>query len=72
MVTPNKTHFCPVERRGCGVLLTPPFRRGAGYQCRTDGCPIQKVHFDGEGNIVDVVYSTEPLEVPRVGFYFKR
>lgn len=51
---------CP----GCGGLLNMAHRRGGGAKCRTDGCPVQKVYFDNDGNIVDVLYSTEVSSAP--------
>jgi len=37
---------------------------GYGAKCRMDGCPVQKVYLDKDGNIVDVLYSTEPRFAP--------
>lgn len=56
----NIAHRCP----GCGGLLNMAHRRGGGAKCRADGCPVQKVYLDEEGNIVDVLYSTEPVGTP--------
>lgn len=56
----NIAQRCP----GCGVVLNMAHRRGHGAKCRTDGCPVQKVFLDKEGNIVEVLYSTEPVGTP--------
>lgn len=53
-------HGCP----GCGSLLNMAHRMGKGAKCRTPGCPAQKVFFDKEGNIVEVIYSSEPKSAP--------
>ena len=53
-------HRCP----GCGGPLNRPHRLGYGAKCRTDGCPVQKVHHDEAGNIVWILYSTEPVGAP--------
>ena len=51
---------CP----GCGEALNMATSRGKGAKCRTNGCCVQKVFIDEEGNIVDVLYSTEPVGAP--------
>jgi len=53
-------HRCP----GCGGVLNRAHRVGYGAKCRTNGCPVQKVHHDRKGNIVEILYSTEAIGAP--------
>lgn len=53
-------HRCP----GCGGLLNMAHRMGYGAKCRKDGCPVQKVYLDEDGNIIEILYSTAPRFAP--------
>ena len=53
-------HRCP----GCGGLLNRAHRVGYGAKCRTNGCPVQKVYLNKAGDIIEVLYSTEPVRAP--------
>lgn len=47
----------------CGGPLSVQ-RRGRGHSCRTDGCPIQKLFFDKDGNVIKILFSSEPKSAP--------
>lgn len=53
-------HRCP----GCGIPLNMAHRMGYGAKCRTNGCSVQKVYHDKAGNIIKILYSTEPVGAP--------
>lgn len=53
-------YLCP----GCGGPLSIATRRGGGSKCRRDGCPVQKVWYDSNGDVLDVLYSSEAKAAP--------
>lgn len=53
-------HRCP----GCLGPLNMAHRLGGGAKCRTSGCPVQKVGHDAAGNILWIMYSSEPKSAP--------